>query len=207
MTSPLLLAFTLGLSLSSVASAAPPAGVSAPGLETICADMDGSGDTEVTLEEASDALQVEAAVALDGAAALLGATLLDEGPRVATVGNSIVFAGKADPPRVGATTVVAFVGTAFGRLSFGGSTVEVAQGSMFRATHFEDADTTETQVTVYDAAGSMVQALSYPGSAGTLPSKEELLVLNDADGMDRVVIAFMYGDIIMGGMPLDDFED
>lgn len=190
------------LALASTALAAPPDQAKAYGVDTICESRD---DGE-TVEAASDLLRDDADAALDASAALLGLERLDEAPRVAITGDGVVYAARTSPLKIGYTNIELVMGYD-ARVNLGGGTVDVAAGAVLTASRTDDGRTLVTELTVYDADGRAGETLTAKGATSDSLALDSLIVLEGSDDTGPLVILFMYGDILMGSPPLDDFFD
>lgn len=191
------------LLVATTALAAPPSGVTAPGLERVCADQETDPDEDL-VETSVTFLQDQAALETEAGAALIGAEHAGEPSRFATTSDLRAYAARVTTK---STTSDAFVIVPDGAkaLSFANETIELAEGSVFTATYTDSDKGTVVDVEVYDSEGALSKTLSTVRPSNNLDVAGIVGILSQEK--EHIAVVEMYGDIIMGGVALDDFND
>jgi len=196
LTLTLSLGFMLAVPGSASADLVPLSELNTPVTKTVCeaADLD--------IASSATFLQDQATIETEYAASLIDMTLADESARLVVAGDGVAFSRRLISDGSGDNNVIVPLGLSM--LTFGGETVELAEGSVLLLEVHHGDTTIDSKVTVYDAMGGVSMSLSHQDDGITGVAR---LLRLKGDGMEGVAVASMYGDIIMGGMALDDFDD
>lgn len=188
----------LGLSLPALA--APPDHAEAKGLDKNCE----ARAEAPTASEAVDALLDAADESVAAGAELLGLTFGDDDPKVAFGGSGLAYA-VASGDDTGIEGLVAVEG--YETLAGGDSSLDLGDTAFIVVVVAEDGNTRTYQATAYDADGAEVGTLDHKHDSADSTGNEGGLRLQNKGEPQGTMIQMMYGDIIIGGMPLDDFND
>ncbi len=198
------LTLTLTAFFSFSALAAPPSGVNAPGLERVCEGRDTTDPDEDLLDTSVTYLQDQALIEAEAAAAMVDSSLVIEDSSVTISGGSVLFAGHAQVD-VQSSNFLVLRPVGFTTLGLGEAELALSEGSIITADLTNLDGKWTVQLTVFDEAGTKTDALSYSGASDD-GTRQGMVWLGDG-GPTGAVVSHMYGDIIIGSMCLDCFND
>jgi len=163
------------------------------GLEQDCDDPEVASDTDL-VESSVSVLQDQAALETEAGAALIGAEPTGESPRFAASDDIRVYASRVSTSS--ASDAFVLVPDGAETLLFGGEKVEIGDGDVMEVIYTDSGD---IDLDIYDSKGVIREELS-----ASVDSASAIAV---GHGIDYIAVVEMYGDIIMGSVPLDDFYD
>jgi len=165
-----------------------------------------AGSVFVRVQRSKATLFSQARSTTSAAAELVSVSLADEAPRFAVNAGTTTYSARiaSDDDELD-THLIQVAGASV--LTFGGETVDLPLISVLTTKFYTDGDLRYGEVTVYSSDGEPTATLVAETEAADPLASAGILRLGDPDSLQGVAVASMYGDIIIGGMCLDCFDD
>ncbi len=212
-----------GLSAATAAWAVPPSGRVVPGLERVCSDYAQINPDEDPVGTAATFLQDQASAETSRAADEIGQPTIAGSARATSSGTSTLFLARLEGDTSSSTVSSIIVPTGFACVAvfdpepilsgerkapiFYPRCEDMFDDVYGKITVSGGDDGTSTTFTLFRAGEIVLESTVFAGADDPLNEVGVVTFLN-SDGSGLVITSSqMYGDIIMGSPPLDDFFD